>query len=238
MKLEQITTESSCPAIKFLGIYFDPMLNFKYHISRIAKQISSSLYFMRAARNILTEKALKSVYYALIHSHLIYGIQIWGSSSSTSLQSLQSKQKNAVRIIHNTAYNAHTESLFRSASILPLNLMIEFFKLQFMHQYIQGYLPKSFSNTWLTNEARRNADLDRTLVLRNSADIHIPPARITMTQKHPLTAFPRAWVDFGEENIKIIRNKKEFNKCLKKHFISSLAENYPCDRLLCPHCHL
>lgn len=236
--LEQITTESSCPAIKFLGIYFDPLLNFKYHISTIAKKISSSLYFMRAARNILTKKALKSVYYALVHSHLMYGIQIWGSSSLTSLQTLQTKQKNAVRIIHNATYNSHTESLFKSAAILPLNMMIEFFKLQFMQQYVQGYLPPSFNNTWLTNEARRNADLDNNLTLRNSADIYIPPARITMTQKHPLTSFPRAWVEFNFDNIKLIRNKNEFNRTLKRHFLDSLNENYTCNRLLCPHCHL
>jgi hypothetical protein len=31
-KLERATSESIVPAIKFLGAFIDPMLNFKYHV--------------------------------------------------------------------------------------------------------------------------------------------------------------------------------------------------------------
>ena len=31
--IEQISDNSDLPAVKFLGVYFDPNLNFKYHIN-------------------------------------------------------------------------------------------------------------------------------------------------------------------------------------------------------------
>lgn len=221
--LEQITNDSKIPAIKFLGVYFDPLLNFKFHIATISKKIASSLYFMRTAKNVLTQTALKAIYYALIHSHLIYGIQIWGCSSQTSLKPLITKQKNAIRLINSSSYNAHTENLFKSLGILPLNLLVEFFKLQFIQQYIQGFLPASFNDTWRTNEDRRTGiNENHTIRLRNDADLYVPRSRLSTTANHPLTAFPRAWVEFNIDNIKLIRNKLEFNAELKNTYLANL----------------
>ncbi len=61
----------------------------------------------------------------------------------------------AVRLLFNAKYNAHTEPLFKAAEILPFNNLCDFFKIQFMQQFSQGFLPTSFSNTWITNAIRR-----------------------------------------------------------------------------------
>jgi hypothetical protein len=63
--------------------------------------------------------------------------------------------KIAICLIHNSAYNAHTESLFKASSILPLNYLAEFFKLKFMHHYTFKNLAISYLNTWPTNAERR-----------------------------------------------------------------------------------
>ena len=60
-------------------------------------------------------------------------------------------QKTAVRIISGSAYNAHTEPLFKSLEILPLPDLILFSKLQFMQKITQHFLPISFSETWVRN---------------------------------------------------------------------------------------
>ena len=62
------------PAVKFLSIFIDPKLNFKFHVEKLLKKLSSALYFMRNARNLLSTKALKFIYYSIFHSHIIYGI--------------------------------------------------------------------------------------------------------------------------------------------------------------------
>jgi hypothetical protein len=41
-------------------------------------------------------------------------------------------------------------------------------------------------------------------------------------ERQPLTGIPITWCDFSAEEIKIIRNKKAFNKGLKDHFLNKL----------------
>jgi hypothetical protein len=81
----------------------------------------------------------------------------------------------AIRLIFNAKYNAHTEPLFKKSEILPLMSLCEFFKLQFRQQFVQGFLPVTFSETWVTNAIRR---LDQPQIeLRNRNYINIPFAR-------------------------------------------------------------
>ena len=106
--LVQIATYSEVPAIKFLGIFIDPSLNFKYHIGTIVSKISKSMYFLRSVKNILSLQALKSVYYSLIHAHFVYGIQVWSCTNKSNLENLYIKHKSAICIINSAKYNLHT----------------------------------------------------------------------------------------------------------------------------------
>jgi hypothetical protein len=60
--LQRVTQNDKIPAIKYLSIYFDPNLNFKFHISQISKKLSHALYLLRSARNLFSEKYLKTLY--------------------------------------------------------------------------------------------------------------------------------------------------------------------------------
>jgi hypothetical protein len=163
--------------VKFLGVLIDPNLNFRFHIKAISAKLSSALFHLRAVKNMLSQKALTALYYSLFHSHLIYAVQVWSSTAPSIIKELVKKQKQAIRIIHNAAYNAHTESLFKKSSILPLPLLAEFFKIQFMHHYKFNLLPISFNNTWISNlERRRRGDIEQ-FMLRNDEEYYVPLAR-------------------------------------------------------------
>ena len=223
------------PSVKFLGIYLDPKLNFKHHLQIIRGKISTGLYFLRNVKHLLNTKALTAVYYSLIHSHILYGIQIWSSCNQSLINDIFKLQKKAIRIIHSAAYNSHTESLFLKSKILPLPDLIMYFKIQFMQQYVHGKLPKIFINEWLTLDARRQ-NLHIEYALRNRENLYIPPVNLTSLEKHPLFLFPRLWHDFPDENIKIIAEKNLFNAKLKEYFLLKLNPEFKCKRLLCPHC--
>ena len=227
---------SPTPYAKFLGVLIDPKLSFKTHISYITKKVSTSLYFLRGAKKVLNQRALKFIYYALFHSHLIYASQLWSCCNESLLKPIATKQKMAIRILSNAKYNSHTEPLFKKLNILPFAQLCLFFKLQFMQQFTQQYLPVALNNMWITNNERRQNEAH--VMLRNADLLHIPLARTLFTSKHPLTTFPQLWADFPDESIKFIRNKIEFNSTLKKYFINELSANINCGRLLCPDCHL
>jgi len=182
---------SSTPYAKFLGVLIDPHLTFKFQIESVHKKISTALYFLRNAKNLLNEKALKSIYYAIFHSHLIYAIQIWSCCSESLLTSIFKKQKMAVRIIVNAKYNSHTEPIFKKLNILPFPSLCEFFKIQFMQQFTQKFLPVALENLWVTNVVRR--DNEAQVVLRNDDLLYVPPARTSLTARLPLTSFPKIW---------------------------------------------
>ena len=42
-----VQSNDNFPAVKFLGVYFDPDLNFKFHISFLRKKLSKALYALR-----------------------------------------------------------------------------------------------------------------------------------------------------------------------------------------------
>ena len=168
--LTTVNNESNTPAIKFLGVYIDQNLNFKYHIKQISIKISKSMFFIRSAKNFLTPSALKSLYYSLIHCHLLYALPIWSCTAESNIKPLGVLQKKAIRLITNSKYNDHTEPLFKSNNILPLSNLIEFTKIQIMQNFIQGFLPDSVMEEWsLTNDLQVNR-----IQLRNHDEIHIP----------------------------------------------------------------
>jgi hypothetical protein len=180
------------------------------------------------------------LYHSLIHSHLIYAIVTWPATSQSNINSLFKLQKQAIRLVHNTTYNAHTEALFKSGRILPLSKLIEFFQLQCIQQYVNGFLPSAFNDMAITSEAYREFRNmgEQRYQLRNNDDIFLPPARLSFTEKAPFYVLPRIWTNFEDMDIKIIRRKSEFNFKMKQFFLNKLDENYTCTRILCPHCHL
>jgi hypothetical protein len=90
----------------------------------------------------------------------------------------------AIHIIHNSKYNAHTESFCKKSSLLPLQSFAEYFKIKFMHQHYFKQLPASFGSTWFTNAARR--DDAHHIALKNEEDYYEPLSRLSSTDNHPL----------------------------------------------------
>ena len=97
--VERVTSESKTPAIRFLGVFFDPQLSFNYHMKVITSKLSKALYMLRSTKNFLPPKARKSVYYTLFHCHLIYCLPIWSCTSMSNINALSTMQKKAIRTV-------------------------------------------------------------------------------------------------------------------------------------------
>ena len=233
-ELSRVKNTDAVPAIKYLGVYFDPNLNFKFHIQQLSSTLSRALYSLKCVKNFLPVTALKTLYYSLIHCHLTYAVEIWSCTTLSNLSPLIKKQKIAVRLINKSKFNTHTEPLFKKSEILPLNLLADCTKIKFFHGVVHNFAPSSFANEWARNRERRHQDAQH---LRNNDDFQIPYSRLTQFEKFPLTNLPRLWNNLPDE-LSILRNKFNFNAKLKIHLLSSLNSTVFCNRLLCPSCHL
>ena len=233
-EIKRVLSTNTLPAMKFLGIYFDPDLSFKFHISTLKNKLSKALYALRTVRNTLNQQSLFLIYNSIFHCHLLYAIQIWSCARSSLINEIFKMQKSAIRIVSGASYNAHTEPLFKKLEILPLPDLISYTKIQFMHRFTQKFLPSSFCDTWVLNSIRNIGENE--IQLRNHDQIQHFHSNMAKLDIFPLFHFPKIWQDFGDEQIKIIRKPTVFDSKLKKYFLDDLSTIIICDRLLCPAC--
>ncbi len=95
----QIIERVNCA--KFLGIHIDDELQWDKHIQFLSCKLSSGAYAINAVKRILSRYNLKQLYYSLFHSHLSYGILLWGSAYKYRLHKIEVSQKKAIRNIMN-----------------------------------------------------------------------------------------------------------------------------------------
>ena len=107
-KLNRIGNDCDVKAVKFLGIYIDENLTWKYHLSNINNKISNALFAIKQVKQVLPYNCLETLYYSLIHYHLSYGILAWGNAAQSILHRTIILQKRALRIIHNAKFNSYT----------------------------------------------------------------------------------------------------------------------------------
>jgi len=203
---------------KLLGIYLDEHLTFDFHVNHLTKKLSKSLHCIRMAKNNLNLPGLKSLYYALIHSHLSYCPIILSCLSKTNLKKLEKIQKKEIRIITKSDYHAHTVPLFYTNRILPLDKIIKMAKLQFMHSVFYNYAPESFRNVWPRNEDRQ---IEHNL--RNVNDFTLPNPRIELFKKFPLYSLALEWNNSGV--LSLYENKTTFKFALRDQLFEEILED-------------
>ena len=71
----------------------------KTHINYICTKISKACGAISKTRHCVGIDVLKSIYYALVHSYLRYGLIAWGNAASHILQPLHSLNNRVLRIM-------------------------------------------------------------------------------------------------------------------------------------------
>ena len=166
-------------------------------------------------KNTLPKDSLVTLYFALIHSHISYCTSVYGSATPTSLSKLIVMQKKAIRTICNVPSRTHTAPLFKELKILPLEKLISYSKIKFMHNFVHQKLPFSFNETWMKNN-ERNPGLN----LRNAQDYFVKPSIFTTLKRLPLFTFPSLWN--SETALKDIQDSKIFLRSLKIRLLNEI----------------
>jgi hypothetical protein len=97
--IERIHIEGQVKHFNLLGVQFDEYLSFDAHISHLCSKISKLLFCINRSKNFVGAESLKQLYYAMIHSHLSYCLNVYSCANTTSLKKLRIKQKEAIRFI-------------------------------------------------------------------------------------------------------------------------------------------
>ena len=111
----------------------DSTLSWKFHISNISKKISRSIGIMYKLRPFLPLKVMKDVYYSLIYSHIIYAIEVWGSTFKTELNKILILQKRAPRLM--TFSDLYPDTLGPLCPSNPIFSKLNMLKVSDIHKY-------------------------------------------------------------------------------------------------------
>ena len=179
----------------------------------------------------LPKHCLRTLYFALIHPHLTYGILAWGNSKATLLNKTDTLQKRALRSINNKKYNSHSDPLFKLSGVLKISDLYQMEALLFMFDYINNGLPKSFNGTFDYIYAREN-----TYVTRQRYMFDLPRTKSRFVDKLPLFNFPNIW-NKNLSNFNFKTSRKCYKRTIKSTFLDSYKVNVICNNPFCLDCH-
>ena len=191
---------------KFLGITFDDTLSWNHHVNYIANKIARATGTLSRLKHYLPYQILLLIYNALVGSHLIYGITVWGFHNC---KRLITTQKRAARYIVNAKYNAHTEPLFKILKILKLKDLFNTSCIKFLYKLKNGTLPSYFSDSFFQPS---NAQIG--LNIRKPRTLSIPSRfRDFHTELQPCRILPTK-----------LTNHQYTRKCIR-HFIPQIINS-------------
>ena len=102
-----------------------------------------------------TKSVLLLLYFSLFHSHLSYGISVWGTSNAGYLSKLALQQK-VVRAITFSDFYAHTSTIFKSLNILKIKDIFNHKIGSLMWDFYHHSLPDSLASIFTRRDEIHN----------------------------------------------------------------------------------
>ena len=127
--------------MKYMCVIIDHKLKWSEHISYVRNKVPKGLGIIFKTRPVLYQTCLLTLYNSFVYPYLIYCIEIWGTASQIHLQALFLVQKKVVRIRTFSHYLAHTQPLFQSLSISPVDKLFLNQIGIVMYKYYNGLFP-------------------------------------------------------------------------------------------------
>ena len=169
----------------------DENVTWKEHLKFTENKCAKNIVLLYNAKHHLNKKCLLAPYYSYLRTYINYTNIAWGRTHSTNLKKLHSKQKHAIRIIHNKAIFGHTRPLFRKNKILNVYQLNILKNVKFMHKISTKTAPSVFhsrfkrpSHYYLPNFSESNYSLPAHNLRKSKFRISIRgPHLLTKSEK-------------------------------------------------------
>ena len=196
----------------FLGVILDECLTWKPHILNLTRKISKSLGIIYKSSFCLNKNSLCILYYSLVYPYLYYCACVWGLTYHSNLKRLVTLQKRAVRTISRSAFDAHTDPIFKSLKLLKFENIVSLQVAKIMYLHKSGQLPESFQNMFFTGQEIHNYNT------RNRSFFRLPSCRTNVRKFSLRFQGPKIFNSINDE-IKNSLSLREFTSKLKSTFL-------------------
>lgn len=112
------------PVAKYLGMYIDSKLTWKYHLQKKRDQMKikfRQLYWLLQKNSSLTLDNKLLIYNSVIKPVWTYGIQIWGTAKKTNIALIQRQQSKILRKITNSDWFITNQQIHRDLHVSTIN---------------------------------------------------------------------------------------------------------------------
>ena len=118
----------------------------------------------------MPRRILLNIYYAFVHPHLLYAIEIYGNTCWSYIDKLYKLNNKLLRILQYKPFQSHVPDLYVDFNTLPINLLHEQQLLILAHKIIHNpeSIPELFVDYLNTNESVHTHNT------RTKNDIHLP----------------------------------------------------------------
>ena len=86
--------------MKFLGVYIDESLNWKYQINKVRLKLSKVAAVIYKANCIIDRNGMYILYCSLFLPHLRYCCEMWGNTYTTNIHSITILQKQVIWLVY------------------------------------------------------------------------------------------------------------------------------------------
>ncbi len=200
---------SKVDKFKYLGLWLDSHLKFDEHASTVETKISKSIGALWKLRDVVPDKYKKQIFNALVMSHLLYMVGIWGSATGKIINELQTAQNRGMRIVFHEKRLKNRVEMYQSNDVLPIRGLCFWKVAKFIHASLHN-----FTHTSLQFEVNHNHRV-KSALKPTKASNNYGEKLITRLGSNMFNSLP--------EDIKNIETPKKFSKEVKNYI---LRDNY------------
>jgi len=183
-------------SVKYLGIYLHEHLKWDQHLNHVIKQLTRAIGMLSKVRHYVPIWLMRTIYFSLFNSHLIYCCEIWGQKRTILFQKIERLQNKALRIINFKDNNENVFLLYSKNKILRIHDFITLKNILLVKDSLEKNNPQIFHNYF-----------------KKSSDIHNHQTRAALND---LIDIPQVKTDhYGHFSVKS-RSSSDWNSMQRK----------------------
>ena len=201
------------PNTKFLGLWIDSNLEWDKQFSVPCTKLKQNTGLLKRCKNLLTVSALRSVYFAHVHSHLSYSVFVWGSTSKPAiLKKLQKLQNSCIKVMK---ADLNLEDGFVNLKIPTLNNLIVIELCKFFYKLLNDLLPIKLMDRVFSNSKGRDLRKTHGYMTRQKHLPNLPTVQASQYKKSFLAHSNKLYTSLPD-HVKKVPTLFSFVKKLKE----------------------
>lgn len=200
---------SPVDSAKFLGVTIDSKMSFTLHVQDVKSKIARGIGVMRKLAQILPLKTLRTLYFSLVHCHVMYALPVWGNSGKTNSEKISNMLNKAIVMLTHSDSTANTPNqfnLFNFEQNLKVSNLINFHKI--VYNLNQQYFWCKLQRLQVVHTYPTTFQVNNNYLL--------PHFRISKCQNSFLYKAIKSWNELPS-HIRNIESPVKFKKEIKKY---------------------